>query len=316
MNLQYFIDKIENIVPGELLIESAQKTATVKEEAVYSALTTYSGHRPRRMIQDFYGDGTKVYAIFTGYGIVSQTIDGTGDAEYQADSFAAWLKNYSVVTKTEYPVGTVSDAWIFEKNSLVFSQIPNIGEQFKIFYTALHPCTAQECIIESSVPALEWAGGFSRIDTVEYPVDDSDETVSVLEPDDDYLIRERPEADFFRFTNQAPDNDEQFRIRYTTLHICNDENCTVPEADAEAVASLAASHFLDSLSNYYAQSGDSVIRADSVDHKSKSQEYGIRAKVHRQMYYTHMKINKGELAPACDFQTWDTPSPGFFRRKV
>jgi len=52
------------------------------------------------------------------------------------------------------------------------------------------------------------------------------------------------------------------------------------------------------LATYYAQSGDSSIGADSVDHKSKAKEYAARAKAYRTIYFDHLGIAEGKTPAA------------------
>jgi len=139
-----------------------------------------------------------------------------------------------------------------------------------------------------AVSALaSWASGFSVIKTVEYPVDDTDETPDILQ-DDAWMMYEKPAGKFLRFLEDTP----------TALHVCTDAACTVDDYDQEAVQSLASAHFCNMLSAYYAQTQDNTISADSVDHSSKGREYAARAKVYRTMYFNHIGIKEGQAAAA------------------
>lgn len=141
-----------------------------------------------------------------------------------------------------------------------------------------------------------WSDGFSVIKTVEYPVDDDDETPDVLK-DNEWRMYETPAGNFLRFLENVPTSDEDFRVTYTALHTCTDSACTIKDFDEEAVQSLAAGHFCHLLSTYYAQTQDSTINADSVDHGSKGREYSARAKTFRSIYFSHIGIKEGQ-APA------------------
>jgi len=142
-----------------------------------------------------------------------------------------------------------------------------------------------------------WSDGFSVIKTVEYPVDDADETPDVLQ-DNAWRMYETPDGNFLRFLENAPSSDEDFRVAYTALHTCTDTACTVKDFDEEAVQALAAGHFCNLLSTYYAQTQDSTINADSVDHGSKGREYAARAKTFRAVYFNHIGIKEGQAAAA------------------
>lgn len=142
-----------------------------------------------------------------------------------------------------------------------------------------------------------WASGFSTIKKVEYPVDDDDETADVLQ-DDAWEIYEKPSGKVLRFLESTPAADEDFRATYTALHTCTDSACTVEDFDEEPVQVLCGAFFCDMLATYYAQSQDSTINADSVDHSSKSREYSMRAKTYRKMYFDHLGIKEGQTKPA------------------
>lgn len=142
-----------------------------------------------------------------------------------------------------------------------------------------------------------WSDGFSVIKTVEYPVDDTDETPDILQ-DDAWRIYEKPAGKYLRFLEDEPSATETFRVAYTALHTCTDAACTVENFDEEAVQALAAAHFCNMLSAYYAQTQDSTINADSVDHSSKGREYAARAKMYRGIYFNHIGIKEGQAAAA------------------
>ena len=141
-----------------------------------------------------------------------------------------------------------------------------------------------------------WADGFSAIKRVEYPVDDDDETPDILQ-DDRWTIYETPSGKFLRFLENTPSASEDMRVTYTALHTCTDSACTVEGFDEEAVQALAAANFCGMLATYYAQSQDSTIDADSVNHSSKTRDYEARRKTLRKMYFDHIGIQEGK-APA------------------
>jgi len=142
-----------------------------------------------------------------------------------------------------------------------------------------------------------WSDGFSVIKTVEYPVDDDDETPDLLQ-DDEWMIYEKPAGKYLRFKEDEPTADEVFRVAYTALHTCTDSACTVNDFDDEAVEALASAFFCDMLATYYAQNQDSTIDADSVDHTSKSRDYAARAKAYRKVYFDHLGSKEGQTSAA------------------
>ena len=142
-----------------------------------------------------------------------------------------------------------------------------------------------------------WVAGFSVIKTVEYPVDDDDETPDILQ-DDEWRMYQTPSGVFLRFKEDTPEATETFRVAYTALHTCTDTACTVETFDEEAVQALAAAFFCDMLATFYAQNQDSTIAADSIDHTSKSRDYAARAKAYRKIYFDHLGIKEGQVPPA------------------
>jgi hypothetical protein len=143
-----------------------------------------------------------------------------------------------------------------------------------------------------------WSDEFSVVKQIEYPVDDTDQTADLL-LDEQWHIYEKPAGKTIRFLDEKPASDESFRVTYTGLHTCTDGACTIPSIDEEAVQALCASNFADMLSTYFAQTGDSTIEADVVDHKSKSEQYSSRAKALRKFYYDHIGIKEGVPRAAC-----------------
>ncbi len=155
-----------------------------------------------------------------------------------------------------------------------------------------------------------YSDGFSQVRSVEYPVDDTDETPDIL-VDSGWMIYQKPAGKYLRFLEDSPSATESIRVTYTALHTCTDSASTIQEIDDEAVQSLASSKFCEMLATYYAQTGDSSMAADSVDHKSKSSEYSSRARLYRKMYYDHIGTKEGSVIAASATIDWDnSPSWG------
>jgi len=112
------------------------------------------------------------------------------------------------------------------------------------------------------------------------------------------MMYAKPAGKFLRFLEDKPATDESMRVTYTALHTCTDAACTVDDYDEESVQALAAGYFCNMLSAYYAQTQDSTISADSVDHSSKGREYAARARAYRTMYFNHIGIKEGRTSAA------------------
>lgn len=149
-----------------------------------------------------------------------------------------------------------------------------------------------------------YSDGFSSIQSVEYAVDDTDETPDILQSDE-WMIYQKPAGKVLRFLEDTPDTDESFRVTYTALHTCTDSACTVKDIDDEIVQMLSAAYFCEMLSTYYAQSTDSTIQADSVDHKSKAAEYAVRGRMYRKLYFVHLGIKEGGSPAVSLTKDWD-----------
>ncbi len=135
-----------------------------------------------------------------------------------------------------------------------------------------------------------WNDEFSSIKSIEYPVGDVPAT---LLENDEYEIYQNPTAKKIRLKNNSPGATETFRVTFTILRT----DATIPSADVNALCNLASSLCFEELANAYAQTGDSTIDADSVDHKSKSSEFGARAKRFLQLYKDYIGMKEGELVP-------------------
>ncbi len=155
---------------------------------------------------------------------------------------------------------------------------------------------------------LEWVDDFSRVVEVEYPVDDESPEPSVLDPEA-WTVYEKPTGKVLRFIEDKPGLYEEFRVTYTTVHTFAEGLSTVATQDEEAVQALAASFFARMIASYYAQAGDTTIGADSVDHKSRRQEYEAQAARYRKEYDEHMGNLDGKPRPASANQDQDVVYP-------
>lgn len=155
----------------------------------------------------------------------------------------------------------------------------------------------------------DWSDGFSNIIRVEYPVDDGDQEADVLD-DEQWTIYQKPAGKVLRFTDEKPAASESFRVTYSALHTCTASACTVKAFDEVAVQALAAAYFCEMLATWYAQSTDSTMGADVVDHRSQADQYARRAASYRSVYFKHMGVKEGAVRPVSATQDWDVNYPG------
>ena len=135
-----------------------------------------------------------------------------------------------------------------------------------------------------------WIEGFSDIMSVEYPVDQV--PASILDPRD-YSLYARPAGKSLRL-NITPLLTETIRVTFTIMHT----EASVPIVDMEAIANLAASLCLRQLAASFGQTGDSTILADSVNYRSKADEFRRLADSFEGLYKSHLGIQNNDTVGA------------------
>jgi hypothetical protein len=145
--------------------------------------------------------------------------------------------------------------------------------------------------LDGSDPALaSWAPGFSQVLEIVYPYDDSEQNPEALGVEE-YRIVKLDTGLWLRFSYVIPSATESALVSYTTPHTLTDEECTVPDGEADAFADLVAACACEALAALYIQSTDSSISADVVDRRTKSQEYRSQAKLFRDSYASKLSSN-------------------------
>lgn len=160
----------------------------------------------------------------------------------------------------------------------------------------------------------EWSEGFSRVLQIEYPAATvaSDETPLYLEPEDwrdDYWAGD---VRYLYLPSHAPAATEKMRITYTVPWGWSGTPSvtTTPVQDFYAVCHLAAAYCCRAIAAAYSRTNDSTIAVDSVNHVTRADMFGRRAKEFETAYREHMGLDregggKGERA-AGQFADWDT----------
>lgn len=128
-----------------------------------------------------------------------------------------------------------------------------------------------------------WCEGFSTIAGIEYPVGNVPAT---LLDSDLWQLYRSPDGLKLRILHASIDTGETVRVEYTALY----GEATIPTADEEAIAALAASLCLRQLAAGYGNTNDSTIQADSVNHQSKTDEYRRLADSFEKLYGDHLGI--------------------------
>ncbi|MDY7033990.1 MAG: hypothetical protein SVY10_19015 [Thermodesulfobacteriota bacterium] len=135
-----------------------------------------------------------------------------------------------------------------------------------------------------------WDEDFSTVLQIEFPVDNV--PADLLEAED-YTIYQAVTGKKLRLLSDAPSATESFRVTHTALR----DATTIPDADIDALACLAASLCCDDLANAFAQVSNSTFGADSVDHRSISDRFASRAKKLMALYKDHMGIRDDASVP-------------------
>lgn len=128
--------------------------------------------------------------------------------------------------------------------------------------------------------------GFSDVESVEYPVGQVPPSVLL---DEEWQLYKSPTGTLIMLLDTQPSIGESLRVVWTARHA--DDGSTVPDQDFEAVCDYAAGLCFDALAASYAQTGDPTIAADSVNYRTKSQEYLGLGRAAKQRYFDHLGIS-------------------------
>lgn len=137
-----------------------------------------------------------------------------------------------------------------------------------------------------------WQDGFSQVVQIEYP---QGERTPIFLETDDWTIYESPTGRFLRF-RFALTSGKKARVQFTAPHAV--DASSLPDADFYAIGALAASLAAQRLSALYAQIGDSSIGADTVNYRTKSQEYAALARRLEKDYANLLGTDPERTAPA------------------
>lgn len=138
---------------------------------------------------------------------------------------------------------------------------------------------------------IDWVEGFSAITQVEFPA--GRVPANVIDRRD-WSIYKSPEGPKLRILIATLDTDELVRQTYTIPH--TEESC--PATDLEAVANLAAGICLRQLAAAFGQTSDSSIQADTVNYRSKADEFRRLADSFESLYKSHLGIRDNDTVAA------------------
>lgn len=126
-----------------------------------------------------------------------------------------------------------------------------------------------------SLPS-DWEDEFSWILNIEYPLS---QFPPCFIQQKFYRVEEIDTGLICRFYESGfPGVNEDFYFRYYIRHTVDDDSSTIPLADKDSVANLAASICCQSLAEAFGQTSDSTIDADVINYRSRGDEFASRAK--------------------------------------
>lgn len=153
-----------------------------------------------------------------------------------------------------------------------------------------------------------WQNGYSSLVSVEWP---AAQRVPCFLEADEYGLRQWSANEVkLVLTEGTPGANETLRVGFTLPHqlLASGNNAsTIAESDEEAFCDLAASLALDRLAAAYAQTGDALIAADTVNYRSKSEEYTGLARAARKRYADHIERGGGatpQAGESAGFVNW------------
>jgi len=149
---------------------------------------------------------------------------------------------------------------------------------------------------EYDVPS-GWVEGRSRIQALEYPVQDTSQTRTYLDPSEWAVDGSRAK---WRFTCQVPSAGETARLLYSGRHTLSHTEDTLPAQHFEAVSMYAAGEALLTLANLATQSTGPGYSADAISYRTKQQEYQSQARELRRWAETMW----GHAETPQPFTTW------------
>lgn len=140
-----------------------------------------------------------------------------------------------------------------------------------------------------------WVTDFSTLRALEYPVGNVPPTMIDTTR---YSFYQTPSAEVIQVVDSVAVTAGSVRATYTIKHTVSGVADTIPLGDREPVACWAAAILCDELAAFYSGGTDSTIQADSVEGRSKAQEYSARAKALRKRYLDELGVDDKRSQPA------------------
>lgn len=140
-----------------------------------------------------------------------------------------------------------------------------------------------------------WEAGFSVLLELEHPIGDIPPTFL---KQDRFGLYQDPAATKIKLIDGVAVAANNMRASFTIKHLVDAVADTIPLQHREPVACWAAASLCDQLAAFYSSGTDSTIQADSVEQRSKAQEYSARARTLRKRYLDEIGVEDKKGAPA------------------
>lgn len=132
-----------------------------------------------------------------------------------------------------------------------------------------------------------WEAEFSELRSLEYPIGEVPPTYIANEF---WRLYQQPAAIKIQL-DDALAAAAQVRSSFTVRHTLDAGTDTIPVKDREPVAAWGASILCDQLAALFSGQQLTTIPADSVDHKTRAEEYAARARNLRTRYFNELGID-------------------------
>lgn len=133
--------------------------------------------------------------------------------------------------------------------------------------------------------------GFSAIRLIEFPTGNVPPSFLL---DEEWQMYRTPSGLKIMLLETTPAASDMLRLTWTARH--PNDGSTVADPDFEAVCDYAAALCYEALAAIYTQTSDPTLAADSVNYRTKGQEYLSLAKEARRRYFQHMGIDPSDTS--------------------
>ena len=146
----------------------------------------------------------------------------------------------------------------------------------------------------------QWIAGFSTIRSIEYPVDDTTQTIDELDPNDWLVYTKNNDVEVIRFKQHEPATGENFRVTYTApfkfASGASGDSVAIPATDRLAVSWAAASEMFSRMEARSALQEDPSIQADDSNRQTKASLYRSLSSKYMKNFTDFMGVSKGVVA--------------------